>query len=150
MTAATAEATTIDITVERTIPASPAEVFDAWLDPKSPSNPWNQNLKLILDPTVGSLFYWLTTNGKGAEVAHYGLFTDVQRPHRLQHTWMSPNTNGVESVVTVTLTEQGDDTLFTLQHTGLPSEQAAKGHTGGWNHFLDGFSNVFPARATKA
>jgi uncharacterized protein YndB with AHSA1/START domain len=30
---------TIEIKVERTIPAPPREVFDAWLDPQIPGNP---------------------------------------------------------------------------------------------------------------
>ena len=30
---------TIEIRVERTIPAPPPEVFDAWLNPKIPGNP---------------------------------------------------------------------------------------------------------------
>ena len=29
-----------DITVNRTIPASPENVFDLWINPKSPGGPW--------------------------------------------------------------------------------------------------------------
>ena len=32
---------TIEFRVERTIPAPLGEVFDAWLNPKIPGNPWN-------------------------------------------------------------------------------------------------------------
>lgn len=49
---------TIEITVGRTIPASPEDVFDAWLNPKIPGNPWNAAEKFILDPKVDGLFYW--------------------------------------------------------------------------------------------
>ena len=34
-------AKTIEVTIERTIPTSPGEAFDAWLNPKIPGNPWN-------------------------------------------------------------------------------------------------------------
>ncbi len=33
---------TVEIKVERTIPAPPSEVFDAWLDPKIPGTPWHE------------------------------------------------------------------------------------------------------------
>ena len=40
----------IEVKVERTIRAPLAEVFDAWLNPKVPGNPWNMADKLILNP----------------------------------------------------------------------------------------------------
>jgi hypothetical protein len=49
---------TLEFKFERTIPAPPGEVFDAWLDPKIPGNPWNAAEKFILDPKVDGLFYW--------------------------------------------------------------------------------------------
>src|SRR5262249_46035008 len=49
---------TIEVKVERTIPAPPAEVFDAWLNPKIPGTPWNEADKLLLDPKVDGFFYW--------------------------------------------------------------------------------------------
>ncbi len=49
---------TIEIKVERTIPAPLVEVFDAWLNPKVPGNPWNAADKFSLDPKVDGLFFW--------------------------------------------------------------------------------------------
>ena len=48
---------TIEFKFERTIPAPPGEVFDGWLDPKVPGNPWNAAEKFILDLKVDGLFY---------------------------------------------------------------------------------------------
>jgi uncharacterized protein YndB with AHSA1/START domain len=126
---------TIEVKVERTISALPAEVFDAWLDPKTPGTPWNMADKLLLNPQVNGFFYWSV---KGT--AHYGRFTEIERPARMQHTWVSPNTLGEESTVTLTFTKKGDDTLMTLVHTGIPDTEAGRGHEKGWNHFL----NIFP------
>ena len=58
---------TIEVRVERTIPAPRSEVFDAWLDPKIPGTPWNAAEKFILDAKVDGLFYWML---KGT--SHYG------------------------------------------------------------------------------
>ena len=64
---------TIELKLERTMPAPPGEVFDAWLNPKIPGNPWNAAEKYMLDPKVDGLFYWAL---KGT--SHYGRFTEVE------------------------------------------------------------------------
>jgi uncharacterized protein YndB with AHSA1/START domain len=129
---------TLEFKFERTIPAPPGEVFDAWLNPKIPGNPWNAAEKFILDPKVDGLFYW-----KLKGTAHYGRFTEFDRPGRMQHTWMSPNTLGQESMVTLTFNSQGEDTLMTLVHSDLPDHDLARGHERGWNYFLGIFHEQF-------
>jgi len=108
------------------------------LNPTVPGTPWNAADKFVLDPKVDGLFYW-TMRG----TAHYGRFTELQRPARLQHTWMSPNTSGLESKVTVTFTPQGKNTLMTLVHEGLPDTDGGRGHENGWRFFLGGFCEQF-------
>lgn len=130
----------LEFTVERTIPAPPAEVYDAWLNPKIPGTPWHEADKLILDPKVDGLWYWLVRG-----TAHYGRFTEVSRPGRIQHTWVSPHTHGEESMVTVTFKKKGDGTLMTLVHSGLPDDDGGRGHEKGWNYFL----NIFPGQFGK-
>jgi hypothetical protein len=49
---------TIELKFERTIPASPSEVYHAWLNPKIPGNPWNIADKLTLNPKVDGFFYF--------------------------------------------------------------------------------------------
>jgi uncharacterized protein YndB with AHSA1/START domain len=127
-------AKTIEFKIERTIPASPGEAFDGWLNPKTPGTPWNMAEKLILNPVVDGLFYWSISG-----TAHYGRFSHVERAERIQHTWMSPNTSGLESTVTVTFKKKGKDTLMTLVHSGLPDTDGGRSHEKGWNYFLDGF-----------
>src|SRR5258707_14334564 len=128
----------IEIKVKRIIPAPLKEVFDGWLDPKIPGTPWNAAEKFLLDPKVDGLFYWRL---KGT--AHYGRFTQIERPGRIQHTWVSPNTLGEESTVTATFKEQGENTLMTLVHSDLPDTDEARGHERGWNYFLGIFSEQF-------
>ncbi len=135
---------TLEFTLERTIPAPPGEVFDAWLDPTIPGNPWNAAEKFILDPKVDGLFYW-TLRG----TSHYGRFSEIERPDRIQHTWVSPNTVGEESTVTVTFKKQGEDTLMTLVHSDLPDHELARGHEKGWNYFLDIFRAQFGTGSRK-
>ena len=129
---------TLEFTIERLISAPLGKVFDGWLDPKVPGNPWNAAEKYILDPKVDGLFFW-TLNG----TSHYGRFTEFQRPACIQHTWMSPKTLGQESIVTLTFKKQGEDTLLTLVHSNLPDHEFARGHEKGWNYFLEIYREQF-------
>jgi uncharacterized protein YndB with AHSA1/START domain len=135
---------TIEVKVERTITAPPAEVFEAWLDRKVPGTPWNMGDKLILDPQVDGLFYW-----KVQGTPHFGRFTEVKRPARIQHTWMSPYTSGLESTVTVTFKKEGKDTRMTLVHSGLPDTDGGRTHEKGWTYFLNIFPGQFGGAAGK-
>ena len=136
---------TIEVKVERTLPASVDDVFDAWLNPKTPGTPWNMADKLLFHPTVDGLFYWsMKTN------AHYGRFTEVKRSSRIQHTWVSPNTSGLESLVTVTFRKQEEGTLMTLIHSGLPDSEGGRSHEKGWNYFLGLFPEHFGGASSKA
>jgi uncharacterized protein YndB with AHSA1/START domain len=129
---------TLEFKFERTIPAPPSEVFAAWLNPQIPGNPWNAADKLVLDPKVDGLFYWRKTG-----TSHYGRFTKVERPDRIEHTWVSPNTLGEESTVSVTFKRQGEATLMTLVHSDLPDTEDGRGHERGWSFFLDIFPEQF-------
>ncbi len=128
----------IEVKLERTIPASVDEVYDGWLDPKIPGNPWNAADRFLLNPEVDGFFYW-TIKG----TAHYGRFTEVERPRRIQHTWVSPNTLGHESTVTVSFEERAEGTLMTLVHSDLPDDDRARSHEKGWGRFLGIFLEQF-------
>jgi uncharacterized protein YndB with AHSA1/START domain len=134
----------LEFKFERLIPAPPAEVFDGWLDPSIPGNPWNMAEKLLLNPHVDGFFYWLIKGN-----SHYGRFTELERPSRIQHTWMSRSTLGEESTVTVTFKKQGESTLMTLVHSDLPDSDGGRGHEKGWNYFLGIFTERFLEAAAK-
>lgn len=138
------DAKTIEIKVERTISAPAAEVFDAWLDPKTPGTVWNAAEQFRVEPKVGGLFYWALRG-----TAHYGRFTEIARPHRIQHTWVSPNTLGRESWVTVKFEDLGGATRMTLVHSDLPDTDEARGHERGWSYFIGVFFEQFGSGSRK-
>lgn len=129
---------TLTITFDRTIAASPEEAFDAWLSPDVPGTPWNAASKLILDAKVDGMFFTRMN-----DTPHYGRFTEVERGRVLQHTWMSPYTDGHESVVVVSFTKQGHDTQMRLVHSGLPDNERGRAHQRGWTYFMDAFPASF-------
>ena len=105
---------------------------------KDPRQSLECSRKVYFGPESRRLFYW-TLKG----TSHYGRFTEIERPDRIQHTWMSPKTLGQESIVTLTFKKQGEDTLMTLVHSDLPDHELARGHEKGWNYFLDIFPGQF-------
>jgi uncharacterized protein YndB with AHSA1/START domain len=136
------EIKTFDLELTRTIPAAPIEVFNGWLDPNCPGTTWSVAKKLILDPKVDGLYYWLSINDAGEPKPHYGRFTIVDRPSKVQYTWMSLHTRGLESLVTVTFQKKGEDTLLSLLHENLPDDEYGHGHEKGWEFLLSQFAEA--------
>jgi uncharacterized protein YndB with AHSA1/START domain len=134
-------ANSLEIRIERTIQASPEAAYDAWLDPKVPGTPWNAASTLVIDVKPDGLFY---TRMK--DMPHYGRFTELSRGKEIRHTWMSPYTEGHESIVTVSFARQGNDTLMVLVHTGLPDNSRGRAHQDGWTYFMNTFPQQFAAR----
>jgi uncharacterized protein YndB with AHSA1/START domain len=125
----------IDITVARRIPAPADAIFSAWLDPRTPGGPWFGAARVILNPFVDGLFYHAVEH-EGRTWPHYGRFIRLDRPSRIEHTWVSEATKGVESVVTLTLEPHGTETELTLRHTGVPDDELGRQHEEGWTWML--------------
>jgi len=137
-----------DLTVSRTIPATPEQVFDAWMDPKSPGGPWLGAAELSLDPVVGGLLY-LKVEYQGRTWPHYGRFLRIDRPRLVEYTWVSEATQGVESIVTVTFEPRGDGTEVTLRHARVPDDAMGQQHREGWTWILNALFERFASRARR-
>jgi uncharacterized protein YndB with AHSA1/START domain len=123
---------TLSLNLKRVIAGAPGDVFDAWLDPKQPCNPWSYGKNVGLEPKLGKVFCILM----GSAGAHFGRVLKLAKGKQLRHTWMSRYTRGLESTVTVDFKKHAGGTLMTLRHTGLPNDGGGRGHSGGWGHFL--------------
>jgi uncharacterized protein YndB with AHSA1/START domain len=136
---------TTELTVKRTIRATPAEVYDVWLDAKSPGSPWFGSTRAIVSPVVDGLFYH-SVEWDGRSWAHYGRFTALERGKRIQHTWMSEATKGLESIVTVTLEGSGSETDVVLHHANVPDDELGRQHAEGWGFILGSIAERFARR----
>lgn len=132
------------ITVRRTIPATPEELFDAWLDAESLAEfmrpGTEKRTTATCDPRVGGKFEIIMRVGK-EEYPHRGEFRVIERPVKLVFTWLSKATRFNESVVTVEFHKRGKQTEVVLTHTGLPPE-AEGDHTKGWSEILEHLQEV--------
>jgi uncharacterized protein YndB with AHSA1/START domain len=135
---------TTELTLTRTIAAKAADIFDRWLDYKKPGSPWFGTKKAIVNPVVDGLFYH-AVYFEDHDWAHYGRFLALERARRIEHTWVSEATKGLESVVTFTLEPQGTGTLVTLNHRNIPDDEMGRRHRDGWGFCLDALGKAVSA-----
>jgi uncharacterized protein YndB with AHSA1/START domain len=131
----------IDLNLSRTIPAPAERVYDVWLDHTSPGGPWHGSKRVILDARVDGLFYH-AMEWEGKTWSHYGRFIALERGRRIEHTWMSEATQGVESTVTITLEPRGGETLLSLRHSNVPDDKLGRQHEQGWRWITDALADV--------
>jgi len=122
--------------VPRAYDASAERVFDAWVDPASVKAWLAGGERTVVDARVDGLFY-VEMAWEGRIYPHYGRYLRVERPHLLEFTWVSEGTQGKESVVLVEFIRRGARTELVLTHDGLPSEEMATSHHGGWSGFME-------------
>ncbi|MBS0199850.1 MAG: SRPBCC domain-containing protein [Proteobacteria bacterium] len=124
------------IRVTRSYDAKPEKVFRAWTDAASISAWLTKGEYASADVRPGGLFY-LEMRGMEKINPHYGRYLRVESPQLLEHTWVSEWTHGKETVVLIEIAERDGKTELTLTHDGLPTEEMAESHRGGWSGFLD-------------
>ena len=125
------------IRIERMLPAPIEEVFAAWTDPESMSL-WLSPIgraDVEADPRVHGRFRVVMVGGD-VSIEHTGEYLVFDPPRLLSFTWRSPYTGPEPSVVTVTLTPEGETTRLLLVHERLPAEQVTP-HAEGWGSILD-------------
>jgi uncharacterized protein YndB with AHSA1/START domain len=95
-----------------------------------------QGVKAELDPRPGGLFrVWMD-----ADTVARGEYVEVESPYRVVFTWGWEGDEGVppgSTTVELTLRADGDGTILTLRHSGLPDGEAAAMHDEGWRFFTD-------------
>ncbi|MFT5585442.1 MAG: hypothetical protein ACI9VR_003034 [Cognaticolwellia sp.] len=126
--------------IERRIHASPETLFDAWISPESLAvflcpAPGVRTVDIQVDARVGGAFSLVMLAGE-SRIPVRGEYLAVDRPHRLEFTWLSARTTGVSTVV-LRFEPDGSDTILTLEHRGFLDEASRSDHDGGWKHILD-------------
>ena len=121
------------IELEVRIAARPETVFSFFTDPVMMVR-W-MGIDATLDPRPGGV-YRVSINGR--DIAN-GRYIEVVPHARVVFSggWEAednPVPSG-SSTVEISLAEEGDGTVLTLRHSGLPEEQRG-GHREGWDHFL--------------
>jgi uncharacterized protein YndB with AHSA1/START domain len=140
------------VVVRREIAAPAETLFDAWLDPESLAV-WmrpggTERTTASVDARVGGAFE-IVMHMPDRSVPHRGTYREIARPRRLVFTWNSPYAGENDSLVTVEFRAIRGATEIVITHEGLPSEEMAKAHTGGWTDILETLVRMHaPSRAS--
>jgi uncharacterized protein YndB with AHSA1/START domain len=135
------------IEVRRLIPATPAEVFEAWRDPEVmrrwyfPGAGWSSHMVHDFEP--GGLYSLEMKAPDGAVHLHSGEYREITPVERISFTWNTPFVQ--DTLVTVHLRPAGDDTDLLIVHefpAGIGVDVPGL-HGQGWTGTLEHMLAVF-------
>ena len=138
----------LELTVERTIGAAQADVFNAWLNPEMLSKfmmpaPGMSVPKASNEPKEGGRFEIVMRAGED-DIPHAGTYKEINPHDRIVFTWESPF-SVEDSTVTLTFAPAGDGTHVTLHHVRFLDEESRNNHEGGWTGILTALNDALSA-----
>ena len=133
--------------LKRRLKATPAKIYAAWTDPQQIARWWGPAGAVVLeahaDVRVGGKFRKRTRTLDGEEHVVSGIYREVVPNKKLVFSWAWRSTPERESLVTVTLKQDGDTTILTLLHEQFYDEAARDNHRFGWSGALDTLESLF-------
>lgn len=129
----------LTLSVRRTIKATPEQVYNAWIDPKTMTQFMAGGSDMTVvearsDAQIGGGFYVLMRGEK--DVPHQGIYKDLTPHSRIVFTWDSPY-SPADSEVELLFTPVADGTEVVLNQVKFLTESARDGHIKGWTSILD-------------
>jgi uncharacterized protein YndB with AHSA1/START domain len=126
------------LVVRRVIAAPRERAFDAWLDPARLAQfmcpgPVG-SARAEVDPRVGGAFRIVMRHPNG-DADHRGEYLVIDRPSKLEFTWISAATDRRPTVVTVEFLARDGGTEVVLTHRRLPPPQLDS-HRKGWGDIV--------------
>ena len=142
----TQTAGTLEVT--RVIAADPEIVFDAWTQPehlKKWSAPEGMDVSISeVDLTVGGRFHLQMRNAEGGLHNARGIYHEIDRPTRLVYSWeWDEHVDHGQSLITIEFKAVDGGTEVTMVHAGLPTEESAREHEGGWTSCLNRLERLY-------
>ena len=141
--------TATSLGVSRVIKADPEAVFRAWTEPdqlKQWSCPEGASVtEAEIDLAVGGKFKIKMENAEGKVHTAFGVYREIEPPHRLVYTWdwQEEEFRVGETLVTVEFNDLGGSTEVVLTHDLFPNTDAKTSHEEGWASCLNRLERVF-------
>lgn len=135
--------TATSLRLTRVIEADPETVFRAWTDPAEMEQWYCPEGGTVdearVDLSVGGRYRVAMRMPDGVHVA-YGVYREIEAPHRLVFTWQWEGGEGAKegaTLVTVELRDRGGSTELVLTHERFADSDARDGHEKGWASALN-------------
>lgn len=136
------------LTIRRAFAASPARVFDAWLDPQDAARflfatPDGEMLACEIDPRVGGRGLIVERRADG-DARHRMRFEAIERPHRLVFLFAAdPAGEGEWTRVTIEIAPAATGCTLTLTHEMDPAWASYEEQTRqGWTMILESLGRI--------
>jgi uncharacterized protein YndB with AHSA1/START domain len=142
------------LTITRIFEAPVALVWQAWLDPQAAMQWWGPKhhpaVEIEWDVRTGRRWRnCLRSVETGELLWHGGVFHEVVEQQRLifTFTWEQSGERGMETLITITFTDQAGKTRMTLQQSPFQSTAEQDGHDEGWNSTFDRLAEFLEQQA---
>ncbi|HZD94269.1 MAG TPA: SRPBCC domain-containing protein [Candidatus Sulfotelmatobacter sp.] len=146
--AAGAQTQELEMTITRLLAVPQKLAFSAWTEPQHLKR-WENAPKGFtvstheVDFRVGGAYRICMRSPEGVDHWLQGEYREIVKPERLvmTHTWLDAQGKpGKETLLTITFSDLGGKTRFTLHQTGFSSAGSREGHRDGWNSSIDRFT----------
>jgi uncharacterized protein YndB with AHSA1/START domain len=130
------------IRIERTFAASEEAVFDAWTSPDVMrrwlhcDSAWHTPVADV-DLQAGGKIRVVMRRPDGTEVEAQGIFTLIDRPHRLVMTWTFDDDPSNEQLLELSFAESNGATTVRLVNSRISTDERRDEHAKGWQGCLD-------------
>ena len=128
------------VVIRRRIEATREELFDAWIDPDGLKE-WMcpgdiVSAEVRVEARVGGKLT-IIMRGPLESYEHHGEFKVIERPSKVQFSWIAKATDWLPTLVTVELFEVGENmTELVLTHEEIPRSEVSEQYRGGWGQII--------------
>ncbi|MBX9774767.1 MAG: SRPBCC domain-containing protein [Xanthobacteraceae bacterium] len=141
-----------ELVIERVFNAPREIVFRAWADREHLARwfgpRWHPARDLAMDVRPGGRWRaCLRSAETGNDLWVGGVYREITPPERLVFTfaWEEEGERGLETVVSITLTERDGKTHMTMRQTPFQSDGERHGHLDGWSSCFDRLDDLLAA-----
>ena len=130
------------VRIERTFAATAEDVFDAWTSPDVMrrwfhcDSAWDTPVAEV-DLRVGGKIRVVMRRPDGTEVQAQGIFTLIDRPHRLVMTWTFDDEPSNEQLLELSFIESQGATTVLLVNSRISTDERRDEQANGWQGCLD-------------